>query len=64
MPVIPALRRLKKEDHQFKANLGYIANSRPASATQVIMSPKQTYIKTYPFKNTVQFSSLQNIHKV
>jgi hypothetical protein len=24
MPIIPALRRLRQEDHKFKANLGYI----------------------------------------
>jgi hypothetical protein len=25
MPVIPALRRLRQEDHEFKTSLGYIA---------------------------------------
>jgi hypothetical protein len=24
MPIIPAFRRLREEDHKFKANLGYI----------------------------------------
>jgi hypothetical protein len=28
MPVIPALRRLRQEEHKFKASLGYIAISR------------------------------------
>jgi hypothetical protein len=28
MPVIPVLRM--QEDHKFKANLGYVASSRPA----------------------------------
>jgi hypothetical protein len=32
MPVIPALRRLREEDSQFKAHVGYIANSRPGLA--------------------------------
>jgi hypothetical protein len=29
MPVIPALKRLRWEDHEFKARLGYITSSRP-----------------------------------
>lgn len=27
--MIPALRGLRQEDHEFKANLGYTASSRP-----------------------------------
>jgi hypothetical protein len=27
MPVIPRLRRLRQEDHEFKANLGYIVTT-------------------------------------
>jgi hypothetical protein len=30
MSIIPALRRLKQRDREFKASLGYIMNSRPA----------------------------------
>jgi hypothetical protein len=29
MCVIPALRRLRQEDHKFEADLGYIISSRP-----------------------------------
>jgi hypothetical protein len=32
MPVIPALRKLRKEDCEFKASMGYIA--RPCLKTQ------------------------------
>jgi hypothetical protein len=38
MPVIPALRRLRQEDHEFEANLSYIA--RPCLKT------KQEHITT------------------
>lgn len=31
--IIPAPRRLKKEDHDFKARLDYIVSWKPASAT-------------------------------
>jgi hypothetical protein len=30
MPVIPALKRWKQEDHEFKASLGYIVSLRLA----------------------------------
>jgi hypothetical protein len=33
MPIIPALRRLRQEDGEFKASLGYIVSSRAAWAT-------------------------------
>jgi uncharacterized phage-associated protein len=32
-PIIPALWRLRKEDHEFEVSLGYIASSRSAWAT-------------------------------
>jgi hypothetical protein len=32
MPIIPALRRLRQEDHKFEATIGYIVNSKLARA--------------------------------
>jgi hypothetical protein len=29
MPIIPAFRRLKQEDHKLKVSLGYAGNSTP-----------------------------------
>jgi hypothetical protein len=34
MPAIPTLRRLRQEDHEFKAGLGCIVSLRLASAAQ------------------------------
>jgi hypothetical protein len=34
MPVIPALGRPRQEDHEFKANLGKVACSRPDLARE------------------------------
>jgi hypothetical protein len=31
MSIIPALRRLRQEDHQFEDSLGYLVSSRPVS---------------------------------
>jgi hypothetical protein len=31
MPIIPALRRVRKEDHKFEASLSYIASSKKIS---------------------------------
>jgi hypothetical protein len=33
MPAIPALRRLRQEDHWLEASLGFIVSSRPAWGT-------------------------------
>jgi hypothetical protein len=33
MPIIPKLRRLRQEEQEFEASLGYIAISRPGWAT-------------------------------
>jgi hypothetical protein len=33
MPIIPALRKLRYEDHKFEASLGYIVSSRASWAT-------------------------------
>jgi hypothetical protein len=46
MPVIPALRRLKQEDHEFKANLGYIGSSRAAGLHSETLSQNTTNNKS------------------
>jgi hypothetical protein len=35
MPVIVALRKLRQENHKFKASLGYIASSRAVSLSYI-----------------------------
>lgn len=40
--IIPALGRRQQEDHEFKAILGYIGDSRPTWATGNLTSNKQT----------------------
>jgi hypothetical protein len=40
-PVIPALGRVKQEDHNFEASLGYIVSSRPAWTVRPPISKKK-----------------------
>jgi hypothetical protein len=42
MPIIPAFRRLKQEDHKLKVNLGYAGNSTPLQKKK----PKKQKTKT------------------
>jgi hypothetical protein len=41
-PVIPALGRLRQENHEFEASLGYIPSSRSTWAVNKTLSQKQT----------------------
>jgi hypothetical protein len=46
MPIIPALRRLRQEDHKFKANLGYIwLPGQPGIYSEILSQQKTTTIK-------------------
>jgi hypothetical protein len=41
MPVISAFGRLRQEDHEFKACLGYIVSSRPARLQNETLSQQE-----------------------
>jgi hypothetical protein len=64
MPVIPVLRRLKQETHEFEATLGYIVRSCLKKNNQTNKQTKKplfsSYEKNFPFPqiltNSASFS--------
>jgi uncharacterized protein with FMN-binding domain len=62
MPIIPALRRLRKEDTEFKASLGYIVrscfkNKQKKVPSRMVRRKKDFDIKDgiYVYTNTAYF---------
>jgi hypothetical protein len=58
MSVILALRKLKQEEKEFKASLGYLVNSRPAQVTYQDHVSKQKYIYIFLMPKSIIISVL------